>query len=343
MQPWYANGMLKHLAAAAFSALVATHTAPVLAADSAVIVMYHRFGESAHPSTNTTLDQFEAHIEELKRGRYTVLPVPDILAAMREKRNLPDRTVGITIDDGYLSVYTQAWPRLRAAGFPFTVFVATDGIDAGFNGLMNWEQVRELHDAGVVIGEHTASHLHMAASDMARNIEDMKHAGQRFVAELGRRPGLFAYPYGETSTAIQAMVRDQGFEFAFGQHSGVLHRTSDPLYLPRFALNEAFGEIDRFRLLANALPVPHGELTPGNPLLTLNPPPFGFTLPTADYPLPGLACYAAGQGRVQVERAGRRVEVRLSEKFNPGRARINCTARGPEGRWRWLGFLYYVP
>src|SRR3546814_11202788 len=99
--------------------------APAAGADSAVIMMYHRFGEGAFPATNIRLDQFEDHLEELKTGGYSVLPVTDIVAAIRDGRELPDRTVGLTMDDGYLSIYTEAWPRLRAAGFPFTVFFAT--------------------------------------------------------------------------------------------------------------------------------------------------------------------------------------------------------------------------
>src|SRR3546814_10430794 len=88
--------------------------------------MYHRFGEHKAAATNITLQQFAAHIAELTSGRYSVLPLPEIVAALREGRPLPDRTVAITIDDAYLSVYREAWPMLKAAGLPFTLFAATD-------------------------------------------------------------------------------------------------------------------------------------------------------------------------------------------------------------------------
>jgi hypothetical protein len=92
-------------------------TAPVaLAADSAVFLMYHRFGEDAYPSTNVRIEQFEAHVAELTSGKYNVMPVGEILGALRSGKSLPDRTIGITIDDAYLSVYKEAWPRLKAAG-----------------------------------------------------------------------------------------------------------------------------------------------------------------------------------------------------------------------------------
>nr|MBC8241481.1 hypothetical protein [Alphaproteobacteria bacterium] len=85
------------------------------AGESAVVLMYHRFGDSRYPTTSIQLAQFEAHIAELKSGPYTVLPVPEILRRLRVGEDLPDRTVGITIDDAYTSVYKEAWPRLRDA------------------------------------------------------------------------------------------------------------------------------------------------------------------------------------------------------------------------------------
>ena len=98
--------LLKTRAQAAIASILAaaavwlTLSGPAAAADSAVILIYHRFGEIAFPSTNIRLAQFEAHIAELSSGPYTVMSVPDIVAAIRQGRELPDRTVGITIDDG---------------------------------------------------------------------------------------------------------------------------------------------------------------------------------------------------------------------------------------------------
>lgn len=324
-------------------AIWVTTPSPVLAADSAVILMYHRFGEDSFPSTNTRLEQLEAHIAALTSGPYTVLPVPEIVAAIREGRSLPDRTVGLTIDDGYRSVYDEAFPRLRDAGLPFTVFVSTDPIDRGFAGFMSWDQIRDLRDAGVTIGAHTATHLHMPANTIARNHEDMMTANARLQEELGAVPALFAYPFGEASTEVQELVREIGHIAAFGQHSGPVDASSDTFYMPRFALNEAFGNMDRFKLVTNALPIPHTDVRPENPTLTANPPLFGFTRTDMSISLNGLACYAADQGKVKVDQLGPRVEVRMTGPFSAGRARINCTALGPNKRWYWLGTLYYVP
>jgi len=330
----------------AFLAVVAlAATAPAWGADWASVVMYHRVGESDLPATNIALDQFDAHIAELTSGAYTVLPLPEIIQRLRDGVALPDRTVAITIDDAFLSVYREAWPRLRAAGLPFTLFVSTDSVDKDLPGFMSWDQIRELVAGGVTIGSQTRSHPHMPLLDDAANAEELRQSNARFMAELGQRPTLFAYPYGEYGTAVQRVVTEAGFVAAFGQQSGALSAQDDLYGLPRWAMNEHYGDLDRFRMAVNALPFRVSDVTPPDRVIKRNPPAFGFTLTKKIKNIGQLACYSSYHGGpVHIERLGdTRFEVRLKSPFPPGRARINCTVPGPDGRWRWLGVQFYVP
>jgi len=310
----------------------------------AVVLMYHRFGENTLPSTNIRLEQLDAHIAEMKSGGFTVWKLDRIVEHIRAGKAMPDRTLGITIDDAYASIYTEAWPRFKAAGFPFTIFVSTDQVGRS-NNYLTWDQIREMQTAGVLIGHHGAAHAHMADGGLASPKRDMKRANEAFERELGHIPKVFAYPYGETSLALRNVIANAGFTAAFGQHSGVSNSSGDPYYLPRFALNESYGSMDRFRLAANALPVPTRDVSPADMLVTDNPPAYGFSV---DGEIPGisrLSCFASHIGKtVRTELLGpSRIEVRFSEPFPKGRSRINCTLRDDSGRWRWLGRLFYVP
>lgn len=313
------------------------------APDGAVFLMYHRFGEGDYPATSVTLAQFDAHLELLTSGTYNVLPVSDIVAALRGGRPLPDRTIGITIDDAYLTVFEQAWPRLRKAGLPFTVFVATQTVDRGDAPYMTWDQVRKMKAAGVTIGAHTDAHLHMPRTDTAIIERDLERAAARFRAELGEVPALFAYPYGEAGSAVRDIVIRHGFTAAFGQHSGVSYRSGDPYFLPRFPINEAFGDMAQFRQRIDALALPAFEITPADPVVGANPPAFGFTLEAPVAGLDRLACYHPEFDAVSVERLGlSRFEIRFPGPFQPGRSRLNCTVPGPDNRYRWFGWQFYV-
>ncbi len=200
---------------------------------AAVIFAYRHFGDDADPSGTIAVEPFEAHLSELKNGGYTVLPVLDIVAALRDNKPLPDRTVGITIDDASASAYTIAWPRLRAAGLPFTLFVSPDTIEAGGGARMSWAQLRELASAGVTIGNQTAGYARLLGQDRAYTIGQVQRAQEVLRAQLGEAPKLFAWPYGEYATAQRDLIAGLGFEAAFGLASGVAYTQSDRFALPR--------------------------------------------------------------------------------------------------------------
>ncbi|ROR29510.1 polysaccharide deacetylase family protein [Inmirania thermothiophila] len=318
-----------------------------------VILLYHRFGEDRFPATSIGLGAFEAQLEHLAEGGYRVVPLAEIADAVRTGRPVPDRTVAITVDDAYRSVFDAAWPRLRARGWPFTVFVATDPVDRGLPGFMTWGQMREMAAAGVAFANHGRSHdslLRRPGEDeaawRARVRAELLGAQARLEAELGVRERLFAYPYGEFDAALAGLVRGLGF-VAFGQHSGPVGRWSDPRALPRFPVGSAGVGGDEFRLkvAARALPVARAE--PWDPRVPQgsNPPRLRLVLAPVAGPDPArLACYAGGQGAIPVRHlGGRAFEVVARAPLPPGRARYTCTAPGADGRWYWYSHPWIIP
>ncbi|MBI3992346.1 MAG: polysaccharide deacetylase family protein [Candidatus Lambdaproteobacteria bacterium] len=317
------------------------------AAPHAVVLMYHRFGEDRYPSTSIRLSQFEGHLRALRDGGYTVLPLRQIVEALRAGAPLPPRSVGISVDDAYASVHREAWPRLRAAGYPFTLFVSTDALDRGYGGMLTWDELREMvRGGGVDVGNHTASHPHLADRDGAFAEREIDRAQQRLREELGSAPVLFAYPYGEHGAAARAAVAARNFLAAFGQQSGAIGPQGDLMNLPRFALNESYGEPARFAVVAGALPLAAHDVTPADGLLAPgdNPPRLSFRVAAEAGGLERLACYLTGGGKLTLRvSAGRRVTVDVPQPLAPGRSRINCTLPAPSGAWQWFGLQYYVP
>jgi len=311
------------------------------AAESAVVLLYHRFDDDRIPALNTTGDQLAAHMAELKSGGFTVLPLDEIVRAMHDGRPLPDKAVAITVDDLSAGFVTEAWPQFRRAGVPVTLFVATDEIDRGDT--LTWAQVRAMAADGLAIGSQGAARLRLPRVGAEAATADLARANARFEREVGRVPSVFAWPGGEASAEAARLVAAAGHQAAFGQHSGALWPKADPFFLPRFPLAAAYGEPERFRLAARALPLPATDITPADPRLAVNPPAFGFTLAEEVPGIAGLACFAAHEGQVRVEQLGPRIEVRMSRPIPAGRGRINCTVPTLDGRWRWFGWQFLVP
>ena len=314
-----------------------------LTQESAVAVVYHQLGNV--DGATTSLENFDNHLAVLSAPKYEVRSLPQILNALRSDSALPEYTIAITFDGAHTSIYEEAWPRLRALSLPFTVFVATDLIDSGGQNYMSWDQLRELSSAGVSIGSLGRAYGHLATKGNPENAaDDINYAQQKFVEELGGVPELFAYPFGEHSTALQEVVARHGHAAAFGQHSGVLHSEENFFALPRYPLVANFSDLARFRTVVDSLPLPVTDIVPINPLIKENPPLLGFTISADLGPLHQLACYLARSGKLNLEQLGpNRIEVRFLKPLEKGRSRINCTLPGPGGRWRWFGMQLLVP
>jgi len=319
--------------------------APAFAAEEkatgaeAVVFMYHRFGEDKYPATNIRLDQLDAQIAYLKDNGFNVLPLPRIVDALLENKPLPPKTVAITIDDAYASVVTEAHPRFKRAKFPYTLFVAAREVDRNVAGIMSWDDVRALRDDGVTIGAHGYAHEHMPAfsSDGVRaDLQAMKDA---FTRELGGVPALFAYPYGEAGRPDMEMVKAAGFKVAFGQHSGVLYGEADMFYLPRFALNEHYGTMERFTLIANTKPLRVVDFKPVNPVLPNGKPTIEFAVASPPPDLKNLSCFDPAGEPMPIVVGAARVTVTPAQSFKTGRARMNCTLNS-QGQWYWYGHQF---
>ena len=142
--------------------------------NSAVVFMYHKFGVSKYPSTSVTIDQLDDHLEEFSKGKYSVKPIEYIIDIIINDGDLPKNTIGISIDDADKSFYEVGWPKLKANGFPVTLFVNTSTIHENNKNYLNWNQIRELRDEGVSIGAHSHSHYHMPDLSMNEIREELE-------------------------------------------------------------------------------------------------------------------------------------------------------------------------
>ena len=323
---------------------------------SAVVFMYHRFGEDDYPSTSVRIDQFEDQLDFLEEADFNVWPVERVIEELRSGGEIPERTVAITVDDAYASVYEEAYPRLKERDWPMTVFVATDPVDRGGDPYLDWDQMREMQDSGLVtFANHSRSHDYLVRRDAdeedqeaweRRMREDVNDAQQRLQEELGEDvntdPKLYAYPYGEYNTRLAEILDEKGY-VAFGQHSGAVGSLSDERALPRFPVNEQFGGMDDFEQRARSLPLPVVGMEPFEPVLDGNNPPRMVVelAEDADVVRDRLACFASRQGAMPVEwldEERTRFAVEAEEPFGTGRARYNCTAPHADGSGRFFWF-----
>lgn len=321
-----------------------------LSAEAAVVLEYHHISDKTPKSTSISPERFNAQMDYLAENGFKVVSLSELVNSLRDGKTLPDKTVAISFDDSYATVYHSAYPILKKRGWPFTFFVNTDAV--GKSSLfVNWDQLREMSQNGVTIANHTSTHHHLVRLQPDENrhawrvriARDINEAQKKITKEIGSAPLFMAYPFGEYDTQVQDLVKKLGY-VAFGQQSGALYSEGDLQALPRFPFGGSFTELDDFILKVNSLPMPVKSIqfyvdkktALGNLIVAEGTKPWlVFELADASL-LKKINCFATGQGPIKTEVIGEHLWVQSVKPLKPGRTRYNCTALSDQkGRFYW--------
>jgi peptidoglycan/xylan/chitin deacetylase (PgdA/CDA1 family) len=235
----------------------------VLETDDAgvTVLIYHRFGEDKYPTTNIDVERFREQLEYLKDKNYTVISMQELVQLLHAGKNLPERSVVISIDDGYRSVYEYAWPILKSFGYPFTVFLYAKAIEGKHWNYMTWNQVKEMKKEGVDFQNHGFGHDHMAFKPADMDMDeyrawiraDLAVSTRILSEELKERPRFFAVPYGEYNRPLLEEIRSFGYEAILLQDPGSVSSDTDPYAIPREPIAGQLSEMTPERFGAQLL------------------------------------------------------------------------------------------
>lgn len=211
------------------------------------ILCYHRF-ENGKGQLIISPAEFDAQMKKLKESGLGVIPMRDFLAWRRGEKSIPPRSVLITLDDGWVSGYTDAWPILKKYNFPFTMFIYTDYVRGGPRSggkSMTWEQLEEMRDAGVDIECHTTTHSdlraarHKMSPDQYAAYLQTELVTSRDLIEqrLAVKVEALAYPYGNYNELVEAKVKEANYPAAFTVNPQKVTFGSPAATLGRYAID----------------------------------------------------------------------------------------------------------
>jgi peptidoglycan/xylan/chitin deacetylase (PgdA/CDA1 family) len=304
--------------------------------------MYHRFDENKYPSTNIQMNIFLEQIQLIKDLNYDFIHPENF----EKNFNIPkkQKKILITIDDAFQSFYEVAWPFLKENKIPFILFVSTEPV--GNKGYMTWDQIKEVEkESFAIIGHHSHSHDYLIDVSNEDFIKDIETANKIFNEKIGYIPSLFSYPFGEYSEFMRQYI-SKNFTYAFGQHSGVIDVNKEKFQLPRFPINENYGELKRFTSIIKTYPLEYKKLLPLEKKLdkSNNPPSFSVEFFNNQENIKNINCYS-NEGnkweKSKIQFNGNTLNIKFREAFLPRRGRINCSLND-NGKWRWFGTQFIV-
>ncbi len=226
-----------------------------------IIFCYHRLVDKIrYPGTEITPAAFEAEMQQLKDAGITVISMQDLLAWKRGEKNIPPRCAVITFDDGWKSQYEVGWPIMKKFGYPFTMFIYTEGVRGGSLGggeAITWEQLADMRDNGVDIQARAATHqdsreghnIMLAASGGKRTKtkltgpqyeewvqNEVVGSKQLLEQRLGIKVNCFAVPFGNYNEHVKELARNAGYEAMFTVYGQPITFTSPLDSIGRYAI-----------------------------------------------------------------------------------------------------------
>ena len=208
--------------------------------------------------------RFRDQISALLRDGYRCLDFGEVLQAVNNVNFLSQRAFSLTFDDGYRSVYEEAWPVLQEFGASATIFVCVNFIggrvappwhsnhpalvreyadNVNHFRPLEWSQLREMaRDQRIRVGSHSLNHFLMGKLSGDRLREELRQSKQILEDRLGVAVSFFSYPYGvgrygAYSKATEEAVREAGYSSSSTSEIGrVSTGTGNPFLLPRISL-----------------------------------------------------------------------------------------------------------
>jgi peptidoglycan/xylan/chitin deacetylase (PgdA/CDA1 family) len=204
------------------------------------ILCYHKFGSGDTSSMNIPAHIFEQQMKYLKDNGYRVISPRQLVDFLEYRRQIPKKSVLITMDDGYKSVYEVAWPILKKYDFTATLFVYTDYVGISKKAI-SWDELRILKANGFTVGSHSVAHSDLTKKNQDETEEDFQNRLKKEIflskqiidARLGQDTLFFSFPYGRYNANLMKMVQSAGYKIAVTVDRGSNPFFTNPLALKR--------------------------------------------------------------------------------------------------------------
>lgn len=214
------------------------------------VLNYHKVEDNVDNPLALSVKNFDKQMAYLASKGYTSITADQLFSYLYQKGSLPPKPVLITFDDGYADNYTNAYPIMKKYGFTAIIFLITDvvGHDSWY---MNWDQVKEMQQAGFQFGSHTLSHVALAEVSQEELMLQLVKSREGIEWRLDTPVRYLAYPGGSYNEQVKDALTAAHYKAAFTVNFGRVNHSSDPLALERIPILKSRWSFADFYLRLN--------------------------------------------------------------------------------------------
>jgi len=209
------------------------------------ILLYHNIDGAGIFSVD--MKTLRAHFQLFKDKNISVISLKDLISRLEKPVSFKEKSIVITFDDGFLSMYSKLLPLAREFNYPVTLFVYTDFIYSNSRKLMTWEKLKIMDNDLINIQCHSISHADLTLYSRSDGIKSRKklfnelYLSKRILElYLEKEINFFAYPYGRYDLKIIEMSLNAGYRRVFSTDYGSNVITRDNFCLSRQHIKSNF-------------------------------------------------------------------------------------------------------
>lgn len=211
--------------------------------NKAAILMYHSVGEN-DLFFNVQLENFTKQIEYLKKKKFNIISLNQLVEKIERKQIISKKTVVLTFDDGYKNNYSNVWPILKKYDFPATIFLAVGLISKKIGDskkivldMLTWSQIQEMYQSEIDFQPHSITHPELCQIDLSKAEQEIRESKRIIEERLNKNCYFFAYPRGNFNEEIINILKDVGFKAGLTVDSGLINKNINLFKLPRQSIN----------------------------------------------------------------------------------------------------------
>lgn len=218
------------------------------------VLYYHSVDPSEANEVTISPERLKSELQFIKDQGYTTLTMSELNDYLLDNKEIPEKSIVITFDDGYMDNYTNAFPILKELDMKATIFVIATGINDGY--YLSSEQLKEMSDYGIDIMSHTFSHPYLTkpggpSMTYEEQLEEFKSSKRILEDITGKDVTAIAYPFGYFNEDSKRAVKEAGYSLAFTTDIGYSDREDDPLVLDRIYISSHYSIDTINNLLTN--------------------------------------------------------------------------------------------
>jgi peptidoglycan/xylan/chitin deacetylase (PgdA/CDA1 family) len=191
------------------------------------VLMYHSINKNSTNNLIITPQEFEKQVRWLKENEFTPLFLDELYLILTTGKNIPQKPVALTFDDGYEDNYTEAYPILKKYNFKATIFLISDTI--GQPPVLKENQIKEMYANNIDFQSHTASHRELNGLSYEKQLEELSRSKEAIAKMLNKNIDYLCYPVGKYNEDTIKAAKTAGYKMAFTTKPGHA-KQSDGLY-----------------------------------------------------------------------------------------------------------------